>query len=111
MTELWGALTSATWRGVPAVRGRVATEADVQAGKAVFYIPTGSKPHQLLLPACAMHRDAETRKATSVVVIQAEEVPGKIVLGVRPVAGGSMVCTLAEVELVQSPDEGFFQYA
>ena len=109
MTVLWEALTSASWRSVPSVQGRVATDADVQAGRAVFYVPTGSKPYPLSLPVCAIHRDEETGKATSIVVIQAEEAPGQIVLGARPLEGGNMVCTLPEVELVQHPEEGFFR--
>jgi len=43
-----------------------------------------------------------------VIVIQAEVGDdGEVFIGARPIAGGNMVCTLREVELVAEPDERF----
>lgn len=110
MTDLWGPLIVAEWRSTPAIRGRSATEADIEAGVAVFCIPSGSKPHAVSLPVCAMDRDAESGSATPVVVIQAEQGDdGDVFLGARPLVGGNMVCTLSEVEFVEEPDERFFK--
>ena len=108
MDELWGPLVAQDWRSTPATAGRTATEIDVKAGRAVFYIRGGSVPHQIAIPICAIHRDVETGRATPVVVIQAEEAGDQTVLGVRLLEGGNMVCTLAEVEFLAEPDPRFF---
>jgi hypothetical protein len=60
------------------------------------------------LPACAIHHDADTGRATPVVVIQVEAAPNQIIAGVRLLEGGYMICTLAELEIVEEPDERFF---
>lgn len=109
MTQPFAPLTLANWQSAPSTRGRVAVWADVQAGQAAFHIPSGSKPYPLSLPACAIHSDGETGQNASIVVIQAEELPDQIVLGARLLDGGSLVCTLLEVEWVPEPDEGFFR--
>lgn len=109
MSDQWGPLDAADWRSTPAIVGRSATEADVAAGIAVFYVPSGSKPHSISLPACAVHHDAESGRATPVIVIQAEVAPdgGDVVLGVRPLDGGNMVCMLSEVVFLEAPDASF----
>ncbi|HVY86314.1 MAG TPA: hypothetical protein VG943_14365 [Caulobacterales bacterium] len=108
MDDLWGPLTKADWRSVRVTSARAANEMDVKLGRAVFYVPSGSRPHQIALPICAIHHDEETHKRTSIVVIQAEEAGDQTILGARPVAGGNMVCTMTEVEFVVEPDELFF---
>jgi hypothetical protein len=108
MDDLWGPVVRANWRTTPVICGRAATEADVKAGRAVFHIPTGSVPHQIVLPICGIHRDVETGAATRVVVIQAEEAGGRTMLGARLLEGGNMVCTLAEIEFLTEPDSHFF---
>lgn len=108
MTDLWGPLIAAEWRSTPVICGRTASEADIEAGMAVFCIPSGSKPHPIRLPVCGVYRDAENGITTPVVVIQAEEGDnGQVFLGVRPLVGGNMVCMLGEVEIVEEPDERF----
>jgi len=109
MSGLWGPLVAADWRNTPALKGRAATAADVDAGIAVFYIPNGSVPHPIPLPVCAIHRDVKGGEAIPVVVIQAEESRGKVFLGARPLRGGSLVCTLEEVKFVDKLDERFFK--
>ena len=108
MAELWGPLDAGNWRSTPAIESRTATEADIRAGVAVFYMPSGSTPHPIQLPICAIHRDAETGKATPIVVIQAEAAGDKVFIGARPLEGGNMVAFLSEMELVVEPDERFF---
>lgn len=60
------------------------------------------------LPACAIHHDVDNGKARPVVVIQVERAPHQIIAGVRLLEGGNMICTLAELEIVEQPDERFF---
>lgn len=109
MTRPWGVIDRTDWRNTPAIQGRVATKVEFEAGRASFYIPEGSKPYPRPLPACAIHHEEGTGKMTPVVIVQAEVLPHMTVLGAVLPDGGSMVCTLPEVEWVPEPDEGFFR--
>ena len=99
MAELWGPITASEWRGVPCTVGRPASEADVAAGSAVFYVQGGSTAAPISLPSCAI-RSLEDGSEQPVVIIQAELAQDGIVLGVRPLSGGNGICTVAEVRLL-----------
>jgi len=101
MNNLWGPISANEWRNVPCVSGRPATEADVVAGAAVFYVPTGSEAATMQLPCCAM-LSQEDGSEQQVVVIQAELAPrgDGTILGVRPLSGGNVICTTGEVTLL-----------
>ena len=101
MDNLWGPISANQWRNVPCVSGRPATEADVVAGAAVFYVPTGSAAATMPLPCCAI-LSQEDGAEQQVVVIQAELAPrgDGTVLGVRPLSGGNAICTMGEVRLL-----------
>lgn len=101
MEDLWGPIDVELWHHTPCISGRAATEADVQAGLAVFYVQGESTPATIALPCCAIEslEDGTTQR---VLVIQADVAPYGTVLGVRPLAGGNGVCTLEEVQLVPS---------
>ena len=103
MENLWGPISAHEWRNVPCVSGRPATEADVAAGSAVFYVPTGSAAATMQLPCCAILSQEDGSKQ-QVVVIQAELAPrgDGTVLGVRPLGGGNAICTTGEVTLLPS---------
>ena len=99
MTELWGPISKGEWRNVPCIVGRPATEADVRAGAAVFYVQGDSEAAEMSLPCCAIqyHEDGSEEH---VVVIQAEIAPYGVNLGVRPLSGGNGICTKEEVRLL-----------
>ena len=99
MSNLWGPIAPNEWRNVPCTIGRPATEADVAAGSAVFYVQGGSAAAPMNLPACAIqsHEDGSEQP---VVVIQAEFASGGTVLGVRPLSGGNGICMAAELRLL-----------
>ena len=99
MTKLWGPIAETDWANVPCTAGRRATEADVLAGAAVFYVQGESTPAAIELPCCAMQL-LEDGSEQPVVVIQAELAPYGVNLGIRPVAGGNGICTLEEVRLL-----------
>ncbi len=90
------------------VTGRLATEEDVRLGAAVFYLQARepmdepARPYSMKLPACALHMDGEI--STPVVIIQAEEADGRVLVGARPLAGGNLVCLLLECEVVEPSD-------
>lgn len=101
MTDLWGPISPNEWRSTPCVIGRPATEADVAAGSAVFYVKGDSAAASMRLPCCAI-QSFEDGSEQPVVVIQAELADQDTVLGVRPLTGGNGICTLAEVQLLPS---------
>ena len=99
MTDLWGAISGSDWRNVPHVAGRPATEADVLAGAAVFYVQGDSAADSVPLPCCAIQR-LEDGSEQPVVVIQAEIAPYGTIFGVRPLSGGNGICTAEEIRLL-----------
>lgn len=107
---LWGPVDMHQWKDTPCISGRLATEQDIKEGKAVFYLDgdrSELKPIQISLPACAIWHDSESKKATPVILVQAEETPKVKAIGFRFLSGGNGVCTLAELEILKSPDERF----
>lgn len=106
MSEAWGPIDLKKWRKTPVTYGRTATDADVEAGHAVFAV--GGEPVELDLPACAIVTEEDVGEPTPVVIIQAERLDdGKIAVGFRLIDGGTGIATLEEVELLSEPDERF----
>jgi hypothetical protein len=103
MNDLWGPIAAGAWRSVPYVAGRVATEADVVRGYAVFYVPDESMPAAMNLPCCAI-QTLEDGSEQPVIIVQAEVAHHGTIYGVRPLSGGNGVCLDTEVRLVP---EGF----
>lgn len=94
------------WRETPHVTGRAATDADVNAGRAVFAV--GGEPVELDLPACAIVTEEEIGEPTPVIVIQAERLEdGTVAIGFRFLDGGTGIASLDEIELLSEPDERF----
>lgn len=99
MTHLWGPIDPSQWRAVPCVVGRRATEEDVVAGRAVFYVQGYSEAAQFNLPCCGLQL-LEDGSEEPVIVIQAERAPYGIILGLRPLNGGNSVCMETDVRLL-----------
>ena len=94
------------WRATPHVAGRTATDADVNAGRAVFAV--GGEPVDLGVPACAIVREDGIGEPTPVIVIQAERLDdGTVAVGFRIVDGGTGIAPLDDVEFLSEPDERF----
>jgi hypothetical protein len=94
------------WRETPSVYGRTATDADVNAGRAVFAV--GGEPVELDIPACAIVSEEGVGEPTPVIVVQAERLEdGTVAVGYRFLDGGTGIATLAELELLSEPDERF----
>ena len=88
---MWEAIDIEAWKHVPVISGRVATEKDVQEGRAVFYIPSGSEPYETGLPLFALQSEEGTNKKSPCVVIQIELTPEGTAVGVRYLEGGNGV--------------------
>jgi hypothetical protein len=94
------------WRATPHVAGRPATDADVDAGRAMFAV--GGEPVDLDVPSCAIVREDGVGEPTPVIVIQAERIEdGTVAIGFRLIDGGSGIATLDDVEFLSEPDERF----
>ena len=67
--------TTETWRTVSTFSGRVATQADVQAGHAVFALGDTLNPlaFEEPLPQPAIWTDEETGEAFAALIVQAEQ--------------------------------------
>ena len=104
---MWDAFDPNDWEAIPYITGRMATEEDVKAGIAVFYLPNGGIACDADLPICAIHVDVETGERTPVVIIQAEQSGNLVSLGLRYIDGGNGICTFEEVELLQEPNHEF----
>lgn len=103
MNDLWGPIDPREWRTVPSIYGRSATEADVNLGRAVFYVDDASAPISLDLPRCAFQL-MDDGVEQPVVVIQVEQTEEGVILGVRPLNGGNGICMAAEIRYLA---EGF----
>jgi hypothetical protein len=99
VSEPWGAIDPHSWQSTPCVAGRAATRDDVVAGRAVFFVDGPSTPYAMPLPACARVQ-LEDGSSANVVVIQAEQGPEGIFVGIRAVAGGTAICELCEIEVL-----------
>ncbi len=99
MADLWSSIAASEWRNTPCVVGRPATEADVAAGSAVFYVPGESAAVPMALPCCAI-QSLEDGSEQPVVIVQAELAPHGTILGVRPLSGGNGICMATEVRLL-----------
>jgi hypothetical protein len=87
----------------------MAVEQDVREGRAVFYIQgtdeIGSDHVDIGLPHCAiLSTDGDS---FPVVIIQSERHGDKHAIGYRPLRGDNGICTIAEVELLEEPDQRF----
>jgi hypothetical protein len=109
--ELWGPIEPSAWDSVPVTRGRLATEADVRAGCAVFCLAGAEEPDaaplDVLVPALAVLRDEQAQSGVIVVAIQAERSFEKQLVGYRFLNGGNGICTLGELEWIDTSDSRF----
>jgi len=108
----WGPIDLKNWHQTPAVSGRLATERDVEEGRAVFAShDSGAHPFPVELPAPAVVSEEGIGVPTPVIVIQAEELDDEhIAIGFRYLDGGTGICMAAETEFLAEPDERFRQY-
>lgn len=111
MTDpLWGPIDARHWQSTPSLADRLATEADVKEGRAVFF-QTGEdvvmEPFPLPLPHAAILREDGADTAVPVVIIQAERAAHQVLVGYRLLNGGNGIATLPEFELLKAPDERF----
>jgi len=104
---MWEEIDSKNWKNVPFISGRVATENDVEVGRAVFHIPSGSEPYDTELPLFAVQIDGENNTRVPCVAIQIESHPEGTAVGVRYFNGGNGVGMASEFEFYSEITEEF----
>ena len=104
---MWEAIKPSQWKRTPCLKGRPATEADIEKGIAVFAIPSGSDAQDIDLPVCVIQIDEESRDRIPAIAIQAERADNGVFLGVRYLEGGNGVCTIEDVEFLEGPNHEF----
>jgi hypothetical protein len=104
---LWGPIDRTQWRAVPHMDGALASESDVKAGRAVFFLDNldevPARPSSTPLPTLALWPDPEVGVRRPVVVIQIE-LGQKELVGIRFLEGGNGVCLLQELEMIDEDD-------
>jgi len=109
--EPWGEIDIQQWQTLPHVTSRLASEADVKDGRAVFYLGNADQivtaPYDVGLPHCALLVDEESGEKIPVIIVQAERAGEVILVGYRFLTGGNGMCTLSEIELLDEPDNTF----
>ena len=104
---MWEAIEAGQWKQTPCLKGRPATEADIENGIAVFSIPSGSEAYNIDLPVCVILIDEESGGRTPAITIEAECADDGVFLGVRYIEGGNGVCTIKGVEFLDGPTHEF----
>ena len=104
---MWDEIDISKWKDTPCISGRAASEEDIATGIAVFAIPSGSSAYEVDLPLCAIHVDVESGTRAPCIVIQLEEAPEGVFVGVRYLTGGNGVGTAEEFELYTEPTHEF----
>ena len=90
---------------VESVSGRAATQADVDAGRAVFLLQSkdvsAGTPLDIAIPQYAYHKNADTNEVTAVVIIQAEQLDDTRIAGALDIKTGQLMAALLwEFELL-----------
>ena len=100
----WGPVDRNQWRSVPHISGVIATEADVRAGRAVFFLGNADEvpasAGQVQLPALALWHDPDLGNTVRAVVVIQVEIGQQELAGIRFLEGGNGVCLLGELEIV-----------
>ena len=102
--NFWEPIDLKNWKQVSYIKGKIATEEDLKKGRAVFHLGEHDKPHSPLgikLPALGyVNKKGENKKG--VVIIQAEKVGDKKILGVRYIKGGKGIYHFSEIKTVEN---------
>jgi hypothetical protein len=94
--NLWGEINIDHWNTTPHIKNRIATEDDVVAGIAVFYVGDAQSnehiPLDINIPSLAYQKDEGNNEEVLVVVIQGEKIGDDELVGVRYLNGGNGMC-------------------
>ena len=99
----FGPIELNNWKEVPFTKGKIATQEDIDLGKAVFRLDSKGEMHtplEIEIPSLAYYVDQETKEKTKVVVIQGEQVGEQKIVGIRYLNGGDGACLLFELEFI-----------
>jgi len=102
----WPAFEINSWKTIPAIGGKIATESDAKNGFAVFCLKNIAehKAFEIDLPKLAYLTNEDDDSKELIVVIQAESTEKGIVIGYRNPNGGNGAGFLYELEFLNSDE-------
>ncbi len=102
----WPAFEINTWRTIPVINGKIATESDAKNGFAVFCLKNVAehKAFEIDLPKLAYLTNEDDDSKELIVVIQAELTENGVVIGYRNPNGGNGAGFLYELEFLNSEE-------
>lgn len=111
--ERWYTLDMDYWDKVPHTKGRLATNIDVEKGKAAFFIHRKysykAKPLPIQIPVCAHYKDPITKRKIPVIIIQAERLNMREYIGYVDVETGDLgIGFLKNFKLLDKPTKDFY---
>src|SRR5690606_19838732 len=100
----WTAFEINSWKTIPVINGKIATESDAKNGVAVFCLKNIAehKAFEIDLPKLAYLTNENDNSKKLIVVIQAESTEKGVVIGYRSPNGGNGACFLYELEFLST---------
>lgn len=102
----WTAFEINSWKTIPVINGKIATESDAKNGVAVFCLKNIAehKAFEIDLPKLAYLTNENDNSKKLIVVIQAESTEKGVVIGYRSPNGGNGACFLYELEFLSTEE-------
>jgi hypothetical protein len=102
----WPAFEINSWKSIPVVNGKIATENDAKNGLAVFCLKNVAQHcvYEIDLPKLAYLTNEDDEIKELVVIIQAESTEKGIVIGYRNPNGGNGAGFLNEFEILSAEE-------
>ena len=104
LTEMHGLKLRASWGEPPT---------NTMSRKGELFLMSMARASRLgsRFPAFAvLHPENGQKEKLPVIAIQAEShIAGQVLIGYRPLSGGNGICTLDEIDLLDAPDEQYFE--
>lgn len=103
----WQAFEIKSWKTIPVISGRIATEKETKNKTAVFCLQHSDPEHKAFkmdLPKLAYLTNQENGERELIVVIQAETTNLGTVIGYRNPKGGNGACLFCELEFLSDQE-------
>ena len=102
----WPAFEINSWKSIPVINGKIATENEAKNGIAVFCIKNVAQhyPYEIDLPKLAFLTNEDNDIKELVVIIQAESTEKGTVIGYRNPNGGNGAAFLNEFEFLSDEE-------
>ncbi|MBF6640970.1 hypothetical protein IVB69_05720 [Flavobacterium sp. J49] len=103
----WPSFEIKSWKNIPVISGKIATENDARNGLAVFCLKNAGNEHKAFeidLPKLAYLTNEDDDSKELIVVIQAESTEKEVLIGYRNPNGGNGAGFLCEFEFLSNEE-------